>query len=80
MVPIDEVMCLNYLFFRFKNKPNMSFDDVGMEAEQEFELFPDPQGMLEYSTKYVVNIKYVFILLGHRIYYIRERGTYIVWR
>ena len=36
---------------RFKNKPSMTFDDTGMAAEQEFELHPDPEGVLEYNTK-----------------------------
>ncbi|XP_046326654.1 PITH domain-containing protein 1-like [Haliotis cracherodii] len=35
----------------FKNRPGMTFDDVNIEAEQEYELHPDPEGMLEYATK-----------------------------
>ncbi|XP_046545962.1 PITH domain-containing protein GA19395-like isoform X2 [Haliotis rubra] len=35
----------------FKNRPGMTFDDVSIEAEQEYELHPDPEGMLEYATK-----------------------------
>lgn len=38
---------------RFKNRPRMTFDDVGVEAEQEFELQVDSSGTLEYGTKYV---------------------------
>lgn len=30
----------------------MTFDDVGMAADQEFELHPDPSGTLEYTTKW----------------------------
>jgi len=37
----------------FKNQPNMSFDDVGAESLQEFELHRDPTGLLEYPTKIV---------------------------
>ena len=38
--------------YRFKNKPNLSFDDAsGMQADQEFELHPDRTGVLEYTTK-----------------------------
>ena len=29
----------------------MTFDDIGAEPDQEFELHPDPEGVLEYSTK-----------------------------
>lgn len=29
----------------------MSFDDVAIEADQEFELHPDNNGTLEYATK-----------------------------
>ncbi|ESO88283.1 hypothetical protein LOTGIDRAFT_204391 [Lottia gigantea] len=35
----------------FKNRPKMTFDDSSAEADQEFELHPDPEGVLEYSTK-----------------------------
>nr|KAG5710366.1 hypothetical protein BaRGS_009082 [Batillaria attramentaria] len=36
---------------RFKNRPGMTFDDTGLEPEQEFEMNPDPEGVLEYNTK-----------------------------
>lgn len=36
---------------RFKNKPNLTFDDVTMEPDQVFELHRDSQGNLEYSPK-----------------------------
>lgn len=35
----------------FKNRPGMTFDDTGLDPEQEFELHPDPEGVLEYNTK-----------------------------
>lgn len=31
----------------------MTFDDTALEAEQEFNLHPDPDGVLEYSVKFV---------------------------
>ena len=34
----------------------MTFDDTGAEPEQIFEMHPDPSGVLEYATKYVVVI------------------------
>lgn len=36
---------------RYKNRPHMTFDDVAMEPEQEFELCVDTQGVHEYSPK-----------------------------
>jgi hypothetical protein len=39
------------LFYRFKNKPNMNFDDTSIEADQEFELYRDNTGTIEYPTK-----------------------------
>ncbi len=38
--------------FRFKNRPNMSFDDARATPDQEFDLQPDYKGELEYNTKY----------------------------
>ena len=40
------------LMFRYKNRPNMNFDDVNTEADQEFEVMRDPNGTLEYIIKY----------------------------
>lgn len=37
----------------------MTFDDVAIEADQEFELTPNQTGTTEYSTKYVY--RYTFI-------------------
>lgn len=38
-------------FFRFKNRPHMTFDDATVKPDQEFELQRDATGRLEYSTK-----------------------------
>ena len=32
----------------FKNRPNMTFDDAEGKADQEFDMQPDHQGILEY--------------------------------
>jgi len=37
----------------YKNQPNMTFDDTRCEAVQEFELYRDPTGLIEYPTKVV---------------------------
>ena len=29
----------------------MTFDDVGMAADQEFDMHPDPEGVVEYNPK-----------------------------
>jgi hypothetical protein len=29
----------------------MTFDDVTVDSDQEFELHPDPQGIVEYNPK-----------------------------
>jgi len=36
---------------RYKNRPEMTFDDAGCEADQEFEMHSDTTGSLEYVTK-----------------------------
>ncbi|XP_049799431.1 PITH domain-containing protein GA19395 [Schistocerca nitens] len=69
----------------YKNRPNMSFDDVSAEPDQEFELHPDQNGTLEYSIK-VVKFSSVHHLTLHfpknfgsettKIYYIGLRGEY----
>jgi len=48
----------------FKNQPNMSFDDVRVEALQEYELHRDPSGCLEYATR-VMNFSSVHHLTIH---------------
>jgi hypothetical protein len=45
--------CTSKPFYRYKNRPHMTFDDVGAPAEQEFDLHHDNTGALEYSTKLV---------------------------
>ena len=42
--------------FSFKNRPNMSFDDVSVEADQTFDLVADRNAEVEYQTKYL-NLK-----------------------
>lgn len=38
---------------RYKNIPQMSFDDTGKEPEQAFRLNRDPNAQLEYPTKWI---------------------------
>lgn len=38
----------------FKNKPNMTFDEVTLQPDQEFELQKDTDGTLEYCPKIVI--------------------------
>lgn len=44
------ILILKY-FGRFKNRPNINFDDVTVEADDEFEMQPDLTGTLEYPIK-----------------------------
>ncbi|KAK6632448.1 hypothetical protein RUM44_007490 [Polyplax serrata] len=63
----------------------MTFDDVGIESDQDFELHPDVNGTLEYSTK-IVKFSSVHCLTIHipknfggettKIYYIGLRGEF----
>lgn len=39
------------LFYSYKNRPKMTFDEADGHPDQEFELHRDPTGVLEYSTK-----------------------------
>ncbi|XP_018319562.1 PITH domain-containing protein GA19395 [Agrilus planipennis] len=69
----------------FKNRPHMTFDDVGATPEQEFDLQIDSQGSLEYSPR-VVTFNTVYHLSIHfptnfgsdktRIYYIGLKGEF----
>lgn len=69
----------------FKNKPNMTFDDVSLEPDQVFELQKDSEGLLEYSPK-IVTFSSVSHLTMHfatnfgaettKIYYIGLRGEW----
>lgn len=69
----------------FKNRPRMTFDDVTVPADQEFEMQPDINGSLEYSTKVVTfnNVHHLSIHIPSnfgsdqtRIYYIGLRGEF----
>ncbi|KAK2722431.1 PITH domain-containing protein GA19395-like [Artemia franciscana] len=69
----------------FKNREQMTFDDVQSKADQEFELVEDQSGMLEYPVK-VVTFTSVHHLSIHfpsnygaettEIYYIGLRGEW----
>ncbi|XP_060801121.1 PITH domain-containing protein GA19395 [Amyelois transitella] len=69
----------------YKNKPNMTFDDVSMEPDQVFELQKDSQGLLEYNPK-IVTFSSVTHLTMHfssnfgaentTIYYIGLKGEW----
>lgn len=75
------------LFFppRYKNIPQMSFDDTGREPEQAFRLNRDPDAELEYPTKIArfSNVQHLSIHISKnfgaestRVYYIGLRGEY----
>ncbi|KAL4706037.1 hypothetical protein ACJJTC_014259 [Scirpophaga incertulas] len=69
----------------FKNRPNMTFDDIAMEPDQVFELQIDSEGMHEYAPK-VVTFSSVSHLTMHfpsnfgadstKIYYIGLKGEW----
>ncbi|GLV46182.1 uncharacterized protein CBL_02899 [Carabus blaptoides fortunei] len=69
----------------FKNRPHMTFDDVAIAADQEFELTSNQTGTTEYSTK-VVTFSSVHHLTIHfpsnfgadqtKVYYIGLRGEF----
>ncbi|XP_076237524.1 PITH domain-containing protein GA19395 [Calliopsis andreniformis] len=69
----------------YKNRPNMTFDEVSTEPEQEFELCVDTYGLHEYDTK-VVKFSSVHHLTLHfvgaqrsdkiKIYYIGLKGEW----
>ena len=46
----------------------MTFDDTGATPDQEFEMHPDTQGVLEYATKYVCTfagyLYYLHLVIG----------------
>ncbi len=39
------------VYSRYKNRPNMTFDDTGVKPDQEFELAQDLAAVIEYPTK-----------------------------
>ncbi|XP_028043274.1 PITH domain-containing protein CG6153 isoform X1 [Bombyx mandarina] len=69
----------------FKNRPNMTFDDVMIEPDQVFELQKDTDGILEYCPK-IVTFSSVSHLTMHfpknfgaettKIYYIGLKGEW----
>lgn len=69
----------------FKNREKMTFDDVSLAADQEFNLEKDPTGTLEYNTK-IVTFSSVHHLTLHfptnfggdttSIYYIGLKGEF----
>ncbi|XP_062551716.1 PITH domain-containing protein GA19395 [Armigeres subalbatus] len=69
----------------YKNRPKMTFDDAGAQADQEFELERDANGVIEYSTK-VVTFSSVHHLSIHMptnygesnttVYYIGLKGEF----
>jgi len=69
----------------YKNRPDMSFDDVAVEADQEFEIMQDNTGTLEYPLK-IVKFSNVYHLTIHipknygaetsKVYYIGLRGEF----
>jgi len=69
----------------FKNRPKMTFDDVSIKADQEFELERDLTGSIEYSTKVVAfnSVHHLSLYFPTnfgeeqtRIYYIGLRGEF----
>ncbi|KAK1120822.1 hypothetical protein K0M31_011026 [Melipona bicolor] len=70
----------------YKNRPRMTFDDVTIEPEQEFELCVDTNGIHEYSPK-IVKFSSVHHLSLHftgidrteriKIYYIGLKGEWL---
>lgn len=69
----------------FKNRPKMTFDDVGAKPDQEFELERDLTGSIEYSTKVVCfnSVNHLSIYFPSnfgeetsRLYYIGLRGEF----
>ncbi|KAB0797426.1 hypothetical protein PPYR_08420 [Photinus pyralis] len=69
----------------YKNRPHMTFDDVRIPADQEFDLHTDSSGTLEYATK-IVLFSSVHHLSIHfpsnfggdqtRVYYIGLKGEF----
>ncbi len=56
---------LSLLFFSFKNRPHLTFDDVsGLKADQEFDLVQDNEGRIQYPTKSVRDPCLLLVLVG----------------
>ncbi|EZA50471.1 hypothetical protein DMN91_010118 [Ooceraea biroi] len=69
----------------FKNRPNMIFDDVRLEADQEFQLIRDSQGIHEYPVRTVKfsSVEHLSLYFSShsdtdfiKIYYIGLRGEW----
>ncbi|KAI1287690.1 PITH domain-containing protein [Halotydeus destructor] len=70
----------------FRNRPNMAFDDARDEADQEFELQKDPNGVAEYPMK-IITFNNTHHLTLHfplnfgeertKIYYIGLKGDFL---
>jgi len=69
----------------FKNRPNINFDDVNVEADEEFEMQPDLTGTLEYPIKVVKfpNVHHLTIYFpknfgaeSTKVYYIGLKGEF----
>ncbi|KAK3089541.1 hypothetical protein FSP39_004413 [Pinctada imbricata] len=69
----------------FKNRPNMTFDDARSQPDEEFEMHPDPEGVLQYSTKAARfnNVNHLSIYFptnygaeNTKVYYIGLKGDF----
>ncbi|VDK30992.1 unnamed protein product [Gongylonema pulchrum] len=70
----------------YKDRPSMSFEDAGGEADQEFSIKQDPRAEIDYALKAskFSNITYLSLFFPTnfgdektRIYYIGLRGEYL---
>ena len=79
-IPINTVFMLYIvvLFYRYKNRPNMTFDDTGATPDQEFEMHPDTQGVLEYATKYVCILHQCVIYIAIGLIYVITSSVHSV--
>lgn len=48
---VNAVILKIHILSRYKNRPNMTFDDISIEPDQVFELQKDSEGVLEYAPK-----------------------------
>lgn len=63
----------------YKNRPNMTFDDVGVEPDQTFEMTVDTNGTIEYATKVVKfsSIHHLSIHFSRNFGHEKTRVSYI---
>lgn len=62
---------------RYKNRPHMTFEDVNIRPEQEFELITDLYGVHEYPVRYKCS-NFIYILI-YKMYFYNcnyEQSTY----